>query len=241
MLLGASAHADSDAAASQPPSAVQQFAPVVVEGMGNPATTSYANLLRGVQAFHDNHAMAPTADLKFRATDLAASNVPLKLRLETEDKVIPIEVDGEGFFLLPDADTVGATNGELVANRRAGAVHIGPVVRSAGFDENRFRLGDERLWCEVAFAIGRDEISLPTRLKVALSGPICKNDRIKVFHIQRLGNVVSGKLMEAKSEMDVIVKNNGFSVPLHDKAWSHDAIVELQMADTISTPTENSR
>jgi len=204
--------------------------------MGNPATISYANLLRGVQAFNDNRPMAPTANLRFRATDLASSSTPLTLRLETEDKVIPIEVDGEGFFLLPDPDTVGATNGELVANRHAGTVHIGPVVRSAGFDEKRFRLGDERLWCEVVFAIGRDEISLPTRLKVALSGPICKNDRIKVFHIQRLGNVVSGKLMEAKSEMDVIVKNNGFSVPLHDKAWSHDAVIELQMADTTAKP-----
>lgn len=236
-----SALAADEAIAPQPPTAVQEFAPVLVQGMGNPATTRYANLLRGVQAFHDNHAMAPTADLKFRVTELAPSSAPLKLRLETDETVIPIEVDSDGFFVLPNAAAVGALDGELVANRQAGTVYIGPVIRSEGFDDKRFRLGDNRLWCEVVSAIKWDEIPLLLRLKVAISSPICKNEKIKIFHMQRHGTVLSGKLVEGKSEMDVQIKDNGFSVPLHDMAWTHDAIVQLQVADSKSAPKEHSR
>jgi len=211
--------------------------------MGNPATISYANLLRGVQAFNDNRPMAPTANLRFRATDLASSSTPLTLRLETEDKVIPIEVDGEGFFLLPDPDTVGATNGELVANRHAGTVHIGPVVRSAGFDEKRFRLGDERLWCEVASAIGKDEISLPLRLLVALRGPICKNPRVKVAQFFLRETVLSGKLSEGNRQVELEVNSasNKVYFPLNDATWTNDGIVQLQMADTKAKPAQVSR
>lgn len=148
VLLNAPALAGDDAAASPVPVGAQEFAPVMVQGMGNPAVTSYANLLRGVQAFHDNHSLAPTATLRFRAIDLSPADGPLKLRLETEDKVIPIEVDSDGFFVLPESTAVGATDGELVANRRAGSARVGPVVRSKGFDDARFRLGDEQKWLD---------------------------------------------------------------------------------------------
>ncbi len=148
LVWGTVAMADEVSAAAQARADAQQFAPVMVQGMGIPAVTRYANLLRGVQAFHDNQSLAPTATLRFRATDLSPADGPLKLRLETEDKVIPIEVDSDGFFVLPESTAVGATDGELVANRRAGSARVGPVVRSKGFDDARFRLGDEQKWLD---------------------------------------------------------------------------------------------
>ena len=233
-LLSSTPAQSSDAAAPQEPSNVQQFTSVLVLGLGDPATTSYANLLRGVQAFHDNHAMAPTADLKFRITELVSTGGPLKLRIETEDKVIPIEIDDEGLFVLPDPVSVGAMDGDLVANRSSGNVHIGPEIRSAGFDNERFRLGDERLWCEVVSAIKRDEIPLPVRMMVALKGPICKNSRIKIFRVALKRTVLGGKLSEGSTQVDLQVDSNNSKVyfPLHDTTWSNEAIVQLQMVGT---------
>ena len=243
VFLNAPALAGDDAAASPVPVGAQEFAPVMVQGMGNPAVTSYANLLRGVQAFHDNHSLAPTATLRFRAIDLSPADGPLKLRLETEDKVIPIEVDRDGFFVLPESTAVGAADGELVANRRAGSARIGPVIRSAGFDDMRFRLGDERLWCEVASAIGKDEISLPLRLLVALRGPICKNPRVKVAQFFLRETVLSGKLSEGNRQVELEVNSasNKVYFPLNDATWTNDGIVQLQMADTKAKPAQVSR
>lgn len=233
-LLSSTPARSGEPTTPQEPANLQHFSPVLVQGLGNPATTSYASLLRGVKAFHDNHAMAPTADLKFRVTELVSSSVPLKLRIETEDRVIPIEVDDEGFFVLPDPVSVGAMDGDLVANRHSGTAHVGPAIRSAGFNNERFRFGDVRLWCEVVSAIKRDEIPLPVRMMVALKGPICKNSRIKIFRVELKHAVLGGNLSEGTMQVNLQVdaSNNKVYFPLHDTTWSNEAIVQLQMADT---------
>ena len=67
------------------------FSSVTVQGLGNPATASYAKLLRGVDAFVAHQALAPKATLMFRAFDRAPHRAPLVLRLETEARIIPIK------------------------------------------------------------------------------------------------------------------------------------------------------
>ena len=51
------------------------FTPVLVQRLGNPATASYAKLLRGAKAFVANQALAPLAPVRFRIVDLSKSEI----------------------------------------------------------------------------------------------------------------------------------------------------------------------
>lgn len=209
---------------------MQEFSPVLVQALGNPATASFASLLRGVAAFNANKQLAPEAPLVFQAFDRSQLGIPLSLRIETEDKIIPIEVNKEGLFTLPSADDVGVTDGELVANRRSGNLIIRPKIQSPGFGNEYRRLGDHRLWCEVVAAIDEDNASLPLRLKVLLHGGMCKSSRIRMFQMYRgeetLARVELGQ-GDRKIAGIIKVEENSFYLPMHDLSWSNDATFRL--------------
>ncbi len=192
-LAGAHVCWANDALPSPPVTEV--FAPVLVQGLGNPATASYAKLLRGAKAFADNHALAPLAPLRFRVVDVKKSDVPTKLRLEAGDTIIPITLDDQGLFELPAVDVVGSADGELVTNRKAGEVMVGPYIASPGTTRESQRLGDLRLWCEVSWAIEGDDAPMMVKMLNSVTSGTCKSAKIRIFLIQHTG----GKQPQQKS------------------------------------------
>lgn len=230
-LIGAVGAEPTD---SQPPARqgtiVQEFSPVFVQGVGDPATAKYANLLRGVAAFKANRQMGPEAVLTFRVHDRTESSAPLTLRLETDHSVVQIDVNAEGVFTLPSADDVGATEGELVANRHSGDLTIFPRIRSPGFSDEYRRLGDHRLWCEVTSAIDEDDVSPLLRLKILLNGGWCKSSRLRLFQTHPGKAALTGvELSEGGRTIAGIVRagRNSFNLPVHDLSWSNDATFRL--------------
>lgn len=207
----------------------QVFAPVVIQGLGNPATASYANLLRGLAAFDANRQLAPNAKLTFSVIELKKAELPLALRLETQDKVVDISLNSDGDFVLPSDVTAGTCDGELVANRREGEIVIGPRILSPGFTQATQRLGDIRLWCEVAWAIEQDPASIKVRTFSLLMGGICKSSRVKIFQRHYGGILDSVELSQNERRIAIPVsrEKNAFSLPLHDRSWGDDAAVTL--------------
>lgn len=239
-LLGiVGAQSVSDQASTGQIPVVQEFSPVLVQGLGNPAALSYANLLKGVTAYMANRQLAPQAPLLFRVHDRTTSSTPLTLRLEAGDKIVPIEVTTERLFRLPSAGEVGATDGELVANRRAGSLTLGVHIQSPGFDSEYRRLGDHRLWCEVFTVINEDDASPLLRLKVLLNGGWCKSSRLRLFQPQPWKATVTGVEM---SEGDrriagmIHADKNSFYVPVHDLTWSNEATFRLTFGPAQPAP-----
>lgn len=207
---------------------------MTVQGLGNPATASYAKLLRGVDAFVAHQGLAPQATLMFRAFDRAPHGAPLVLRLETEAKIIPITLDTEGRFTLPTAEEAGAREGDLVANRRSGELVIDPAVSTPGFTPEVARMGDRRLWCEVVCAIEKDD--LPWRVKLLTSDgrSPCKNSRIKIYSVARTAQIQGAELVQGdrKLALRIDAQANGFSAPMHDPSWSDEALLRVHYAPT---------
>jgi hypothetical protein len=229
----------NDQAPTSKTTIVQEFSPVLVQGLGNPATVSYANLLKGVAAFDGNRQLAPQAPLLFRVHDRTTSSTPLTLRLEVGDKIVPIEVTTEGLFSLPSASEVGATDGELVANRRAGSLTLGVHIQSPGFGNEYRRLGDHRLWCEVFTVIDDDDASPLLRLKVLLNGGWCKSSRLRLFQHQPWKATVTGvEMSEGDRRIAGLIHagKNSFYVPVHDLTWSNEATFRLTFGPAQPTP-----
>ena len=219
------------------------FAKVVVEGLGNPATASYTSLLRGLAAFDANKQLAPNARLTFNVIELKKAETPLALRLEMQDRVVGIPLDSAGDFVLPKDLTVSAGDGELVANRREGEVVIGPRIHSPGFSQTSQRLGDIRLWCEVAWAIEQDPASIKVRAFSLFIGGVCKSPRVKIFQKYYGGILDRVELSQNEKIVKIPVsqERNAFSLPLHDRRWSDDATVTLIYKDnseSLSRPVD---
>jgi hypothetical protein len=208
------------------------FSSVTVQGLGNPATASYAKLLRGVDAFVAHRALAPKATLMFRAFDRAPHRAPLVLRLETEDRIIPITVDTEGRFTLPTPEEAGAREGDLVANRHSGELIIDPSVSTPGFTLEVARLGDRRLWCEVVCAIDKDDLPWRVKLLVSDGTSPCKNSRIKIYSVARTAQIQGAELMQGERKLALTIdgRANGFSAPMHDASWSNEALLRVHYA-----------
>lgn len=207
------------------------FAPVLVQGLGNPATASYVKLLRGVKAFVANQALAPLAPVRFQIVDLSKSEVPTKLRLEAGDKIIPIALDAEGLFELPTVDVVGSADGELVTNRKAGKVKVAAFVASPGTSRESQRLGDVRLWCEVTWAMWEyDEPIFGKLVSLMTDGP-CKSTKIKIGRLPPPGwkatfaEILEGSRREAIAIRD---KEGAFSPPITDLSWSNEAVLQVK-------------
>lgn len=134
---------------------------------------------------------------------------------------------------------MGATDGELVVNRRAGSLTLGVHIQSPGFGNEYRRLGDHRLWCEVFTVIDEDEASLPLRLKVLLNGGWCKSSRLRLFQHQPGKAAVTGAEMsegDRKIIGTIHADKNSFYVPMHDLAWSNEATFRLTFGPAQPAP-----
>ena len=215
------------------PAETLTFAPVSVLGLAQPATASYAKLLRGVSAAQSHRHLAPGASLAFRLIDQSNSVASLRLHLEMQDRTIALAVDSDGFFSLPTPEVAGAAVGDVVANRPAGTVVIDPIISTPGYPAQVARMGDRRLWCEVVFAIDKDDLP-PTvkELTAAGYGP-CTSPRIKIYSIARGAPLQKAELIEGTRHLSLTihVPSNGFVVPMHDQSWSNEALLRITYAN----------
>jgi hypothetical protein len=231
MLLLPLAGLGQEGASPAPISPADDIGVVNVQGLRNPEIKSYRNMLKGNAVLQRFHALAPQASLKYvlLAREPGQSMEGVTLRIAGADLSVPVELDKDARFSLPEIAQLADADAELILNRKRSSVTWRPDVRSPGVPAGFRRLGDLRLECEVRWAVEYDDIIFVQRQAFNVLGGPCGSSLVNTHFLspRRLKSVV---LHSGDKEVAVTVARNGWSFipPLHDKALSDDTLLELR-------------
>ena len=155
LILPATLAAACGAALAQP---TAPLPPVTVTGKGvrDPVEKSYRKMVRGMDLFERNRALAPQATLAFRLlprkpdTDMKSVRVDVVAR----DFEFNVPVAPDGTFTLPRNREALAADAVVSPNRRQLTMTWRTEVRTPGLPPFTRRLGDLRLECAVGMEAG---------------------------------------------------------------------------------------
>lgn len=148
------------AAAWAPPCAAQSGAgaipTVTVPYTRDPVDKSYRKMIKGMQRFEREHALAPAASLRFRLLPRLpnASMSGIALRVMGDTLSLPVAVAADNSFVLERNDQALREDAAVVANRKSTSMTWRAWVQTPGLAVGTRRLGDLRLECRVGMDAG---------------------------------------------------------------------------------------
>jgi len=234
-LLGCSAPA---AAADSKPGNPDE---IKVNDLRDPEVRKYKAIVAGLDAFDQYHAMAPrVAAVRFRIEPRGAAGqaaLPMARLGGNDGFSLALPVSADGMFTVPRSQAALDAKAELVLNQKRRDYKVTPTVRSPGLPDNVRRLGDLRLECRVHVAIAKEEIPLwivLTANTVLRTRDWCgftvDGDKVG-FTFRHGGNVNGAVLVDGNRSANLETDGRGFRVPIGDKRWSDDALIELDLAE----------
>jgi hypothetical protein len=227
---------------------------VHVNAMKNPELKSYRAIVAGLDKFDDLHALAPgVPQLRFQVEarskdDKPQDTAPLAARIAADDFSIPLTLDRDARFSVPRSQAAYDAKAELILNRKKRAARVETYVRTPGLADDRYRMGDVRLDCQVKIAIGKEEI--PFWANALVNSILLTTDWCSWFKgmtpkggdrswSHKAGAALSAAtLREGERSMALKVDGKTFRLPIGDTSWSNDAIVELVFAQDAGAPPE---
>ncbi|MES2348790.1 MAG: hypothetical protein V4641_14600 [Pseudomonadota bacterium] len=233
--LLAAAAASPQAAAGEPETAPDQM--VIINGTRSPEMQPYRYMLSGLDAFDDQHALAPdAAQLRFRLHTKgkapAGAMDSLTLRLSGKETDIALPLAEDHTFTLPRDRGAEDDNADVVLNQKKSYYGWMPDVRSAGVPANMRRLGDIRLECRVLMAIAKNYIPFLMRATIntlTLTTDWCSFKDFKMS-VRSDREITGATLVDGNRRLELKVDDYGkfYSVPLSDKSYSNDALIEFE-------------
>lgn len=227
-----------DAPAAEAPVAGEK---VEVSSIRDPELLPYRSMVRGLDAWEDNRALAPKADLRFElwtrdGKRAQADGLQLRLAGDTVDIALPLDADGT--FVLPRSQEAYADKADLVSNRKKAEIRWRARVRTPGVPPNARRLGDLRLECEVGAAVRKEEIPLLMRAGAVATGSLCRLP-MTGYTFRSPQRLASATLVagERRLGLPLLGKGEGFQAPLRDKSWDDEALVTFEFAEAQQAPT----
>jgi hypothetical protein len=207
---------------------------VEISSFKDPELRSYAQMLKGMRAYNEKHALAPDSELYFILIPKtnSVSVQGLTMRLASDENSIRIPVDSSGQFKLPLIETTNDDEYDLILNKPKGQFLIRPYVKSANLPEDTKRLGDFRLECQVRWAIEKQDVSFVFKsyVKLLAFGDPCTARTIDVGFYAPDG-IEAIALDTPKTKFSYKVKPyERFSLPLWDKEISDAELVKYQRA-----------
>lgn len=230
-LLLAALLSGSAVQAQEPPREVE------VKGMKNPQLRSYRAVFAGLEAFEKHHALAPKAEqVRFRLEptygNQGASADGITMHIVGKGEPIVAPRDADGLFTIPRDDAARRENADLILNRKKDLFKGQVVVLTPGLAPTVRRLGDLRLECKVTVAIVKEEI--PFYLNAFVNGVFRSSDWCSTgefewdaSNAQRLSGAT---LVSGERRLPMKVSGARFTVPVGDRSWPDDALVELELA-----------
>jgi hypothetical protein len=227
---------------------------VHINAMKNPELKSYRAIVAGLDKFDDLHALAPNVpQLRFQAEDRrkgekSPAAEPLVARIAADDFSIPLTLDQDLRFSVPRSRAAYDAKAELILNRKKQEARVEPYVRTPGLAEDRYRMGDVRLDCQVKIAIAKDEI--PFWANGVINGLLLTTDWCSWFkgETPKGGNRVwghkagaalsSATLREGARSLPLEVEGKSFRLPIGDTSWGNDAMIELVFDTSGAKPAE---
>lgn len=246
------------AGGNAPTSLAQNSAPipsVVVPYVRDPVDKSYRKMIRGIERFERDRALAPGASLRFRLLPRVpgATMQGITLRVAGDTVSVPISIAPDNSFTLPRNDTALREDAAVVANRKTDSMTWRAWVQTPGLPEGTRRLGDLRLECRVGMDAGL--ISNTSPIFAWLTNMLTDTDQVcnspdgnYLFFADR--PVFAVTLRHGKQRMTLpfrmlygageqtgetlpycdcqVLLDRSFYAPIWDRRWPDDTLVEFE-------------
>ncbi len=160
VVLGLAILAGHQAAHAQ---AAGQPATVKVQSTRDPVDKSYRKMIKGMERFERERALAPTAPLRFQLLPRlpTVDMTGISLRIAGDTVSVPVEVAPDNSFVLPRNETALREDAAVVANRKTTSMTWRAQIVTPGLPAGTRRLGDMRLECLVGVEAGLVSNSSP--------------------------------------------------------------------------------
>lgn len=252
-------------------SAAQQSTPPVVPSISVPATRdpvdkSYRKMVRGMERYERNKALAPQSTLRFRLLPrlptVTLDGITLKV---VGDRItLPVAVAPDHSFTLERNEQALREDAALVANRKTSSMTWRAQVVSAGVPEGMRRLGDLRLECLVGVEAGlvSNNAKMFAWLSDLLAGPdqVCTSPDGN--YLQFAERPLFGVTLRAGARTAVlpfralyaggtqtaetlpfcdcqVLLDRSYYAPVWDGSWPDETVVEFEYMDEApSSPVE---
>ena len=231
---------------------------VTVTYTRDPVDKSYRKMIRGMERFQREHALAPQATLRFRLLPRSPS-VDMRgitLRVVGDHIAVPVAVAPDNSFTLPRNAQALAEDAAVVANRKTTSMTWRAQVMTPGLPPDTRRLGDLRLECLVGMEAGLVSNSSPLFgwISNALTSPeqVCNSpDGNFLFFTER---PVFGVTLRAGDRTEVlpfrflyaggdqtrdmlpfcdcqVLLDRTYYAPIWDRSWPDDTLVSFEYMD----------
>ena len=250
-LLPAAAAQAGQAASSAPQT-------VTVTSTRDPVDKSYRKMIRGMERFERERALAPQASLRFRLLPRSpkVNMQGITLRVVGDRITVPVPVAPDNSFVLPRNEQALREDAAVLANRKTSSMTWRAQVMTPGLPPDTRRLGDLRLECLVGMEAGLVSNSSPLFgwISNALTTPeqVCNSpDGNFLFFSERpLFSVTlrAGERVEVlpfrflyaggEQTRDMlpfcdcqVLLDRTYYAPIWDRSWPDDTLVSFEYMD----------
>jgi hypothetical protein len=230
-------------------------ATVTVPYTRDPVDKSYRKMIKGMERFERDHALAPNASLRFRllprsrTVDMSG----ITLRVAGDNVSVPVPVAADNSFVLPRNEQALREDAAVVANRKTTSMTWRASIVTPGLPPGTRRLGDMRLECFVGMEAGLVSNSMPLFGWIAdkLTTPeqVCNSpDGNYLFFTERpvfsvllragaRAEVLPFRMLYAGGEQTgdmleycdcQVLLDRSYYAPIWDKSWPDDTLVEFE-------------
>lgn len=232
-----------------------QPATVTVQSTRDPVDKSYRKMIRGMERFARERAMAPNAPLRFQllprlpTVDMRG----ITLRVAGNTVSVPVPVAEDNSFVLPQNSVALREDAAVLANRKTTSMTWRAQIVTPGLPPGTRRLGDMRLECRVGVEAGLVSNSSPlfSWINDALTSPeqVCGSPNGNylyfaerpIFAVRlRAGGRVETlpfKMLyaggeQSKADLEYcdcqVMLDRTFYAPIWDASWPDDTLVEFE-------------
>jgi hypothetical protein len=255
LLLAAPLAAWAQAPAPPPPQTV------TVSATRDPVDKSYRKMIKGMERFERERALAPQAALRFhllpRLPNVQLTGITLRVAGDTVALRVPVAADNS--FVLVRNEQALREDAVVIANRKTSTMTWRASVVTPGLPPGTRRLGDLRLECRVGMDAGL--VSNTSPIFAWLSDLLTDTDKIcntadgnYLFFAERplfavtlragaRADVLPFNMLYAGGEQTAqslpycdcqVLLDRSYYAPIWDRSWPDDTLVEFEYMDTPS-------
>jgi hypothetical protein len=240
---------------------------IEIKALRNPVDKSYRKMVKGMDLFAEMHAMAPNASLRYKLlprkhdTDMDG----IALQIVGDRFKVPVAVAADHTFTLERYPQAVSEDASVRSERRAQSMTWRAEIRTPGLPPDTRRLGDLRLECLVGKEAGLiSQFPSLTGWLIDLmrsTRGFCNDSRVYYLFFSerplfgvtlsagaRRETVSVGRLYAGiahgstpKEELPYcdceVLLDRAYTLPLGDRSWPDETLVELEYMDTPAPQT----
>jgi hypothetical protein len=237
---------------------------VVVTGLRNPVDKSYRKMVKGMDLFEQEHAIAPQAELRYRllARKRETNMQGVELAIVADTFELPVPLRADNTFVLERNRAALREDASVRPNRKVDTMTWRADVRTPGLPSNTRRLGDLRLECMVGMesALVSRYPSLLDRMVDMLEDPRQFCSRANVPYLYFADRPLFSVTLSTGSRQQTLsidqlygqvgkdrdptgalrhcdceaLLDRTFILPLGDGSWPDDTLVRFEYMESVS-------